>query len=66
MKISLKPYRYIIFLLWLALAAGCAPSVPKLSKRAPAEVIVAFGDSLTFGTGATEAESYPVAKSSPT
>ncbi len=44
----------------MALAAGCSPSVPKVSKLAPAEVIVAFGDSLTFGTGATEAESYPV------
>ncbi len=60
MKISLKSHSYIIFLLWLALAAGCAPSVPKVGKLAPAEVIVAFGDSLTFGTGATEAESYPV------
>ncbi len=60
MKISLKPYRYIIALLWLVLAAGCAPSVPKLSKLAPTAVIVAFGDSLTFGTGATEAESYPL------
>ncbi|MSQ73582.1 MAG: arylesterase [Betaproteobacteria bacterium] len=59
MKISLKPCRTIIFLLWLALAASCSPSVPKVSKLAPAEVIVAFGDSLTFGTGATEAESYP-------
>ena len=58
MKISLKAC-HIIFLLCLALAAGCAPNVPKISKLAPAEVIVAFGDSLTFGTGATEAESYP-------
>ena len=44
----------------LALAAGCAASVPKLSKLGAADVVVAFGDSLTFGTGASEAESYPI------
>lgn len=44
----------------LALLAGCGGNVPKLGKLAPSDVIVAFGDSLTFGTGATEAESYPV------
>lgn len=39
-------------------AAGCGKSValPKLSADA---TILAFGDSLTFGTGAAEAESYP-------
>ncbi len=42
------------------LAAGCGGNVPKLGKLAPTDVIVAFGDSLTFGTGATEAESYPI------
>jgi lysophospholipase L1-like esterase len=42
------------------LAAGCAGNVPKLGKLAAADVIVAFGDSLTYGTGATEAESYPI------
>ena len=39
---------------------GCGPGVPKVGKLAPTDVIVAFGDSLTFGTGASEAESYPV------
>ena len=38
---------------------GCGGKVPKVGKLAPSDVIVAFGDSLTFGTGATEAESYP-------
>jgi lysophospholipase L1-like esterase len=42
------------------LLAGCGGSVPKLDRLLPADVIVAFGDSLTFGTGATEAESYPI------
>jgi acyl-CoA thioesterase I len=41
-------------------AAGCGGNVPKLGKLAASDVIVAFGDSLTFGTGATESESYPI------
>jgi acyl-CoA thioesterase I len=44
----------------LALLAGCGGSVPKLGRLAASDVIVAFGDSLTFGTGASEAESYPI------
>jgi acyl-CoA thioesterase-1 len=60
MKISIKSNSYVLLVLWAALLAGCGPSVPKLGKLAPADVIVAFGDSLTFGTGAAEHESYPV------
>ncbi len=60
MKIIIKTYTYILIALWLALVAGCSGNVPKVGKLAPSDVIVAFGDSLTFGTGATEAESYPI------
>ncbi len=60
MKISLKTISYVVFALWLALLAGCGGNVPKIGKLAPTDVIVAFGDSLTFGTGASEAESYPL------
>ena len=47
-------------LVWVAVLAlaGCGNS-PKLGRLAPDAVVLAFGDSLTFGTGAGEADSYP-------
>jgi len=43
---------------WLVVA-GCGPATPELPHLPTGARILAFGDSLTFGTGASQHQSYP-------
>ncbi len=52
--ISLK-YLFLIIVLF----TGCSKSIPQLSPLSSDHTILAFGDSLTWGTGASEDHSYP-------
>jgi acyl-CoA thioesterase I len=54
-----KTISYVLSLLLLAVLAACGDAAPKIDRLAPGDAIVAFGDSITFGTGASESESYP-------
>lgn len=49
----------ILLLSVAALLSACGKDVPSLPELGPGDVIVAFGDSLTYGTGASAGETYP-------
>jgi acyl-CoA thioesterase-1 len=51
--------RILALVLAAAALATCGGSKAKIDKLGPGDVVLAFGDSLTFGTGAGKDESYP-------
>jgi len=53
-----RPYLGL-FLLCLGALAACSEPVPSVPSLAPDALILAFGDSLTFGTGTRPRHSYP-------
>ena len=52
-------WRPAAVLLALVLVAACGKSTPQLPRLGANDTLLAFGDSLTYGTGAREEESYP-------
>jgi len=49
-----------LLVVMLFLVIGCGEKTPQLNRLPNNAVVVAFGDSLTYGTGAKDHETYPV------
>jgi lysophospholipase L1-like esterase len=54
-----KHWSRALLLLCLSALIACSEKVPPLNRLSSDAVIVAFGDSLTYGTGARDHEAYP-------
>lgn len=59
--ILLSIVNLLLLLPFLMLLSACSSDQPQLLPLQPNDTIVAFGDSLTVGTGATAENSYPAA-----
>lgn len=51
--------RLLLAMMMAMCFAGCGDRVPPVAKLAGNDVVLAFGDSLTYGTGAKAEDSYP-------
>jgi acyl-CoA thioesterase-1 len=51
--------RWLLAAMMVVGLAGCGDKVPPVARLAATDVVLAFGDSLTYGTGARAEDSYP-------